>query len=47
MAWEASKPLSIEEVTVAPPKQGEVRVRVSEMLRDLARRVVSNRVALS
>ena len=27
-AWEAKKPLSIEEITVAPPKAGEVRVKV-------------------
>lgn len=28
VAWEAGKPLSIEEVQVAPPKAGEVRVRI-------------------
>ncbi|KAJ3023330.1 NAD/NADP dependent alcohol dehydrogenase [Thoreauomyces humboldtii] len=28
VAWEAGKPLSIEEVEVAPPKKGEVRVKV-------------------
>ncbi|WP_371135085.1 S-(hydroxymethyl)glutathione dehydrogenase/class III alcohol dehydrogenase [Thalassospira sp.] len=28
IAWEAGKPLSIEEVQVAPPKAGEVRVRI-------------------
>ncbi|KAH9416874.1 hypothetical protein DERP_013845 [Dermatophagoides pteronyssinus] len=28
VAWEAKKPLSIEKVTVAPPKAGEVRVRI-------------------
>ena len=27
-AWEANKPLSFEDVTVAPPKAGEVRVKV-------------------
>ena len=27
IAWEAGKPLSIEEVQVAPPKAGEVLVR--------------------
>ena len=27
-AWEAKQPLSIEEITVAPPKAGEVRVKV-------------------
>lgn len=28
VAWEAGKPLSIEKVQVAPPKAGEVRVRI-------------------
>ncbi|WVR09729.1 S-(hydroxymethyl)glutathione dehydrogenase [Kwoniella sp. DSM 27419] len=28
IAWEAGKPLSIEEVEVAPPKDGEVRIKV-------------------
>jgi S-(hydroxymethyl)glutathione dehydrogenase/alcohol dehydrogenase len=28
VAWEAGKPLSIEEVEVAPPKAGEVRVKI-------------------
>lgn len=28
VAWEANKPLSIEEVEVAPPKAGEVRVKI-------------------
>jgi len=28
VAWEATKPLSIEEVEVAPPKAGEVRVKI-------------------
>lgn len=28
IAWEAGKPLSIEEVQVAPPKTGEVRVKI-------------------
>ena len=28
IAWEAGKPLSIEEVQVAPPKAGEVRVKI-------------------
>lgn len=29
IAWEAGKPLSIEEVEVAPPKAGEVRLKVT------------------
>lgn len=29
IAWEANKPLSVEEVEVAPPAPGEVRVRVT------------------
>lgn len=29
VAWAPSKPLVIEEITVAPPNPGEVRVRVS------------------
>ncbi|CAI9725679.1 alcohol dehydrogenase class-3 [Octopus vulgaris] len=28
IAWEAKKPLSIEEVEVAPPKSGEVRIKI-------------------
>lgn len=28
VAWEANKPLSIEEIEVAPPKAGEVRIRI-------------------
>lgn len=28
MAWEAKKPLVIETVEVAPPKEGEVRVKI-------------------
>ena len=28
MAWEPKKPLTIEEVEVAPPKAGEVRIKV-------------------
>lgn len=28
VAWEAGKPLSIEEVEVAPPKEGEVRIKI-------------------
>uniref|UniRef100_A0AC11BVG4 Alcohol dehydrogenase 5 (class III), chi polypeptide n=1 Tax=Ovis aries TaxID=9940 RepID=A0AC11BVG4_SHEEP len=28
VAWEAGKPLSIEEVEVAPPKAHEVRIKV-------------------
>ena len=31
VAWEAKQPLSVEEVQVAPPKAGEVRVRVSRV----------------
>ncbi|KAH7428782.1 hypothetical protein KP509_09G017100 [Ceratopteris richardii] len=29
VAWEAKKPLTIEDVEVAPPQQGEVRVKIS------------------
>jgi hypothetical protein len=29
VAWEASKPLSVEEIEVLPPRAGEVRVRVT------------------
>lgn len=29
VAWEAGKPLSIEEVEVAPPKVHEVRIKVT------------------
>src|SRR5476651_785028 len=29
VAWEANKPLSIEEVDLAPPKAGEVLVRIT------------------
>lgn len=29
VAWEASKPLSLETVEVAPPKAGEVRVKIT------------------
>jgi hypothetical protein len=29
VAWEAKKPLVIEEVQVEPPKAGEVRIKVS------------------
>lgn len=28
VAWEAGKPLAMEEVEVAPPKGGEVRLKV-------------------
>ena len=28
IAWKAGEPLSIEEVQVAPPKAGEVRVKI-------------------
>ena len=28
IAWEANKPLSIEDVEVAPPKAHEVRVKI-------------------
>lgn len=28
VAWEAGKPLSIEEVEVQPPQKGEVRVKI-------------------
>lgn len=30
VAWEAGKPLSIEEVEVAPPEAHEVRVKVNQ-----------------
>ncbi|KAI2535271.1 ADH5 isoform 4 [Pan troglodytes] len=29
VAWEAGKPLSIEEIEVAPPKAHEVRIKVT------------------
>jgi len=29
VAWEAGKPLEVREVTVAPPQEGEVRVRIT------------------
>lgn len=29
VAWEAGKALAVEEVEVAPPKRGEVRVKVT------------------
>ena len=32
VAWEAGKPLSIEEVEVAPPKAHEVRIKVRQNL---------------
>ena len=32
VAWEAKKPLDITDIQVAPPKAGEVRVKVSVML---------------
>ena len=32
VAWEAGKPLSMEEVEVAPPRAGEVRVKVNTLL---------------
>ena len=28
MAWEPKKPLSIEEIEVAPPRAGEVRIKI-------------------
>lgn len=28
IAWEAAKPLSIEDVEVAPPQAGEVRIQI-------------------
>jgi len=28
IAWEANKPLSIEEIEVSPPQKGEVRIKV-------------------
>lgn len=31
VAWEAGKPLSIEEVEVAPPKAHEVRIKVNQL----------------
>lgn len=30
VAWVAAQPLTLEEITVAPPKQGEVRVKASD-----------------
>lgn len=30
--WEAKKPLVIETIQVAPPGQGEVRVKVSDFI---------------
>lgn len=32
MAWEVGKPLSIEEVEVAPPRSHEVRVKVDQFI---------------
>ena len=32
IAWAASQPLVVEDITVAPPKQGEVRVQASTEL---------------
>ena len=29
VAWEAGKPLSIETIEVSPPRDGEVRIKVS------------------
>jgi len=29
VAWEAAKPLSIEDIEVGPPRKGEVRVKVT------------------
>ena len=34
VAWEAKKPLVIEDIEVAPPKAGEVRVKVRERERE-------------
>lgn len=31
VAWEAGKPLTVEEVEVAPPKAHEVRVKVTNL----------------
>ena len=33
VAWEAKKPLDVTDIQVAPPKAGEVRVKVKGMLR--------------
>ena len=33
VAWEAKKPLDVTDIQVAPPKAGEVRVKVKRMLR--------------
>lgn len=38
VAWEAGKPLSIEEVEVAPPKAHEVRIKVMKHLMHWKRR---------
>jgi hypothetical protein len=29
IAWEAKQPLSVEEVEVAPPQKGEVRIKIT------------------
>lgn len=31
MAWEAGKPLTMEKVEVAPPRCGEVRIKVKKL----------------
>lgn len=35
VAWEAGKPLSIEDVEVAPPKAHEVRIKVTATLQEI------------
>ena len=30
IAWELKKPLSVEEVEVAPPQAGEVRIKITD-----------------
>ena len=32
VAWEAKKPLTLETIEVAPPKAGEVRIKVNSLL---------------
>uniref|UniRef100_A0A8C5VX70 Alcohol dehydrogenase 5 (class III), chi polypeptide n=1 Tax=Microcebus murinus TaxID=30608 RepID=A0A8C5VX70_MICMU len=39
VAWEAGKPLSIEEIEVAPPEAHEVRIKVIQSSRCISRSV--------
>ena len=45
VAWEAGKPLSIEEVEVAPPKAHEVRIKVMLQQGSVGRSLVDLRAA--